>query len=390
MAAAGALAYHRRVRVCIRCHQNLDARAEWCPDCGAEMPARGWPDDPLVGASVLGRYRIERRIGAGGMGVVYRAVDRAGDAFALKALRGTLEDDEATRRFRREARSAALLRSPAAVRVFESGALEDGTLYFVMELVDGRPLNALLRDGGPLPVADAMRLLDDLSAVLVEAHALGLVHRDLKPDNLLVVDAPEGPRLKVLDFGIVKVLDPAIGTVGGTVTGKVFGTPEYMSPEQARGLPEVDARSDVFSAGLCAFVMLTGRLPFSGRTPQEVMLNRLHTRAPRVSTLRPTVPAALDTIIDRMLEPAPADRPASMAAARAALRAAAPAPVSASDTLPAVPPALAAADTVPAPAAPSAPPTTPAPRSSGPLPRWLGAGAAFLLVMVALAWLFAR
>ncbi len=305
------------MRVCYHCYTNVEPSASACPGCASEQPLSGWPADALIGRSVAGRYRIERRIGVGGMGLVYRAVDREGRLVAVKTLHAHYgQSDEMVRRFRREARMAGLLEGPNVVRIYESGELPDGTLFYAMELVDGRSLTRILEEEGALPVPVAVEFLRQLAHALEEAHALGLVHRDLKPDNLVVAVSGRGERvLKVLDFGIVKVLDATIGTVGQTGTDKVFGTPEYMAPEQAQAAKHVDARADIYAAGIITFAMLTNRLPFSGDNPHAVLIARLRRDAPRISSLvgAGVVPAALEDLVARMLERDREARPESMA-----------------------------------------------------------------------------
>ena len=309
--------YRAAVRYCVDCQGTLvGPEAEACPGCGRVMPSRGWPDDTLLGTTVLGRLRLVRRLGSGGMGTVYRAQSRDGRLYAVKTLHPWLsQSDDMNRRFRREARAAARLEGPHTVRVQDSGELPDGTLFIVMELVDGESLTDRVEREGWLDAPTTLRILRQLALGLDEAHALGLVHRDLKPDNIYLTPGPAGDHVKILDFGIVKYLDAALGTIGQTDTGRVFGTPEYMSPEQARGDPDLDHRSDIFSAGILAFVCLTGRLPWEGADPRAAMVRRLTEDAPRVTAVRRDleVPAALVDLVARMLARVPADRPADMA-----------------------------------------------------------------------------
>jgi serine/threonine-protein kinase len=381
--------------VCPRCHANLPPNpGPWCDQCGAEEPMRGWPDDPLIGRTLAGRYVVARRIGAGGMGAVYRASDPDGWPVAVKTLHAHLSDSaEMARRFRREARVAGHLRGPHSVRVYDAGELGDGTLFFVMELVEGESLSQRLARRGALPAGEAVALFGQLARALDEAHALGLVHRDLKPENLLIVRDGGGETLKVLDFGIVKVLDARIGTVGHTADGAVFGTPEFMSPEQARGAADVDARSDVYSAGLCLFLMLTGRMAFSGTTPQEIMLRRLIVDPPRLGDVRPDLlfPMGLEAVVERLLARRPEDRYAAMGEALRDLEAVAPPSIGpVPDTAPvggfAPPPVVVSpvAPTLPA----EPPPYTPAPTAK-PARSWTLAlmAAGFLGVMSLVAWL---
>ena len=252
---------------------------------------------------VGGRYHLARRIGAGGMGVVYRGETDSG-VVAVKTLHVQHAfRPELAQRFRREARTASLLRSPHSVMVHDVGELEDGALFYVMDFIEGESLRQRLRRVGPLPVGEVVLMLRQLAVALEEAHGLGLVHRDLKPENLLIApDGAGGFLLKVFDFGVVKILDERVGTVGGTRTGQIFGTPDFMSPEQVRGEPDLDGRSDIFSAGICAYLSLTGRLPFRADTPQAAMIRRLDHDASPLQTWAPhPLPPGLVHIIGRML-----------------------------------------------------------------------------------------
>lgn len=388
------------MRVCHQCHTNVEQSAAVCPACASEPPLTGWPADPLIGRSVAGRYRVERRVGVGGMGVVYRAVDREGRPVAVKTLHAHYgQSDDMVRRFRREARIAAMLDGPHVARVYESGELPDGTLFYAMELVEGRSLTRILEEEGALPVPVAVELLRQLALALEEAHGLGLVHRDLKPDNLVVAVSPRGERvLKVLDFGIVKVLDASIGTIGQTGTDKVFGTPEYMAPEQAQTAKHVDRRADIYAAGIITFAMLTNRLPFSGDNAHAVMIARLRRDAPRVSSvLGPgAVPPALEDLVARMLERERDARPQTMADVIEvvdALDVGAPLPVpqQAADGVRSAPtlpvglaPTVGIGDAAPIPERAVTRGGRPAPLS------WGVAAVGFVTVMLAVAWLVGR
>jgi len=385
------------VRVCHHCYTNVEQAAAVCPGCASEQPLSGWPADPLVGRSVAGRYRIERRIGLGGMGIVYRGVDREGRQVAVKTLHAHYgQSDDMVRRFRREARMAALLEGPHVARIYESGELPDGTLYYAMELVAGRSLTRILEEDGALPVPVVTELLCQLADGMHEAHELGLVHRDLKPDNLIVSVSPRGYRhLRILDFGIVKVLDAAVGTVGQTGTDKVFGTPEYMAPEQAQISKNVDRRADIYAAGIIAFAMLTNRLPFSGDNPHAVLLARIRRDAPRVSNLlgADALPPGLDDLIARMLARDLDARPQTMAEVRGILErldVGTPLPVPQMGGIPEAPtspvalaPTVALGDASPVPA----PVVTAREQSFVP---WVLGGVGFVVVMLAVAWLVRR
>lgn len=231
-------------------------------------------NDPFVGHEILdGQFRVVQRIGAGGMGAVYRAEEPAmGREVAIKILHERLKGrQDLVSRFRREARAMSQLSHPNTVRVFRYGELEDGSLYIVMELLEGRNLNQTVRRGGPLSPEKAIPILVSVCHALHEAHEMGIVHRDLKPENIFVCNqAGVRDYPKVLDFGLAKVTEAQMqpGSLILTQEGMVFGTPEFMSPEQARG-QTLDARSDIYSLACILYEALTGKLPFEASTPME-------------------------------------------------------------------------------------------------------------------------
>lgn len=231
-------------------------------------------NDPFVGHEILdGQFRVVQRIGAGGMGAVYRAEEPAmGREVAIKILHQKLKGrQDLVSRFRREARAMSQLSHPNTVRVFRYGELEDGALYIVMELLEGRNLNQTVRRGGPLPMDKAIPILVSVCQALHEAHEMGIVHRDLKPENIFICNqAGLRDYPKVLDFGLAKVTEAQMrpGSLILTQEGMVFGTPEFMSPEQARG-QTLDARSDIYSLACILYEALTGKLPFEAATPME-------------------------------------------------------------------------------------------------------------------------
>jgi serine/threonine-protein kinase len=230
----------------------------------------------------------------GGMGTVWIADDPVlSRRVAVKVLRNDLAADEATRaRFRNEAIAAARVNHPNIVATYDTGD-DDGTAYIVMELIDGPTVRRLLDEHGPLPVQDAIRIGIEVAAALEAAHAAGLVHRDVKPPNVLV--PPSGP-VKVTDFGIAK----ATGDDDLTRTGAVMGTARYLAPEQVSGEP-ADARTDVYALGLLLYEMLCGAPPFGGETDVATAMARLTTTAPPVRVQRPDVPHALDDLVHRCL-----------------------------------------------------------------------------------------
>jgi serine/threonine-protein kinase len=246
------------------------------------------------------------------MGTVWIADDPVlSRRVAVKVLRGDLAADDATRaRFRNEAIAAARVNHPNIVATYDTGD-DDGTAYIVMELVDGPTVRRLLEERGPLPVADVIRIGAQVAAALAAAHAAGLVHRDVKPPNVLV---PPAGLVKVTDFGIAK----ATGSDDLTRTGSVMGTARYLAPEQVSG-DAADARTDVYALGLLLYEMLCGKPPFGGETDVATAMARLTTTAPPIRAQRPDVPAALDDLVHRCLARDPDRRFPSATELRAAL-----------------------------------------------------------------------
>ncbi len=258
-------------------------------------------------AALADRYTIERELGAGGMATVYLALDiKLQRQVALKVLRPELAQSLGPARFLREIEIAAQLHHPHVLALHDSGEA-DGFLYYVMPYVEGESLADRIGREGQLPIADAVRILKEMVDALAMAHGQGVVHRDIKPDNVML----SGRHALVMDFGIAKAVSEA--TSGGMVTtvGMALGTPTYMSPEQAAADPHVDHRADIYAVGATAYEMLTGRPPFTGRTPQEVLAAHV-TKVPEpVDQVRTAVPPALAELVTRCLAKQPADRPQS-------------------------------------------------------------------------------
>ena len=271
--------------------------------------------DPNIGRDLLGgQFQILQKIGSGGMGAVYKAVQPAMNRMvAVKILHPKLANrKDLVSRFRREARAMSHLTHPNTVKVLLYGELDDGSLYIVMEYLEGKNLNQTVRKEGPLPVERAIPVLIQVCGALQEAHLQGIVHRDLKPENIFLStngglkDFP-----KVLDFGLAKVTERELrpGSVMLTQEGMVFGTPEFMSPEQAQG-KVLDARSDIYSLAVILYEVLTGKLPFDARTPMEYI--QLHVTKPPIP-LDERVPGkrfaqGLWTVLARALEKKPEQR----------------------------------------------------------------------------------
>ncbi len=257
----------------------------------------------MIGRLISGRYRLIGPLGDGGMATIWRAVDEQLDReVAVKLLRPQFSADPGfTARFKQEARSAGGLTHPNIVSVYDYGTDgEGGDQYIVMELVEGRDLSAILRDRGTLSTDDAVRVAIAVASALEAAHRKGIVHRDVKPGNILITDAGD---VKVTDFGIAR----AVSEASMTVTGTTLGSVHYFSPEQARG-DEVTGASDVYALSIVLFEMLTGRRPFEGESAAAVALKRLNEDAPRPTEIGHPIPPGLEAILMRGLAREPADR----------------------------------------------------------------------------------
>src|SRR5260370_14649751 len=299
------------VRVCPTCHQHSPGDARFCPfDGGPLEVAQGYrpESDPLVGKLIEGRSEVESAVGEGGMGSVYAVRHRALDKrFAMKVMRADLaKQGELAARFIQEARATAAIGHPNIVQITDFGELPSGAPYFVMELLDGTPLSKMIRKGGPLPAALAVRILLQTASALSAAHAAGVIHRDLKPDNLHIA---KNEVVKVLDFGVAKMA----GAGRLTRTGMVFGTPHYMSPEQASG-GEVDHRADMYAFGIIMYEMFTGRVPFEADSYMGVLTKHMFMVPEPPSQVNDAARelGALEDVTLRCLEQKPEARYATM------------------------------------------------------------------------------
>ncbi|MCA9669331.1 MAG: protein kinase [Myxococcales bacterium] len=290
-----------------------------CPECGREFeldvnfcPADGTPlpePDPHIGSLLLDQIEIQEPCGHGSMGTVYRAWQRTMERkVAVKILkRELLRDSLVVRRFRREARAAARLSHPNIITVYLVGDTDEGLPFLVMELVEGCSLERLIENDAALPPARALHIARQIALALGEAHHHDIVHRDLKPANILLTDKRGTPDfVKVLDFGIAKILR-STDESQLTQTGAIFGTPYYLSPEQASG-DDVDHRCDIYSLGVILFRMVTGALPFDADSGMEVLVKHLKEEPPRPSEVREGIPAALEDVILRAMSKSPAQR----------------------------------------------------------------------------------
>ena len=312
-----------QVSLCPRCIKPLTTPT--CPTCGARAVATRLPDADvaasLTGQILDGRFEIGALIGEGGMGKVYRGVQRPlGREVAVKVISHTGNASLYWhKRFLREAKVTSRLAHPNNIRLYDFGYTETGDLYMAMELLQGQDLAALLATQRRLEPAHAVAICRQILAALGEAHALGIVHRDLKPGNIFLCDHAGSEHVKVMDFGLAKVhADPGLSKL--TRTGTVMGTPAYMPPEQARS-QETDARTDLYSLGVMLFEMLVGRVPFTATTMLGLLMAQVQSPPPRLGDFRPGLPglSGFQGLLDTLLAKDPAGRPSSAAEVMARL-----------------------------------------------------------------------
>jgi serine/threonine-protein kinase len=270
---------------------------------------------PAPGDLISGKYRLIRSIGDGGMGVVYEARHEAlGTTVALKFLKAELAQTPGlAARFLREARVAANIASPHVAHVSDVDTSADGSPYLVMELLSGEPLQRVLDKRSKLPLPEAIDFALQILSGLEAAHAVSVVHRDLKPDNVFVTPGPNGPFLKLLDFGIAKVLEPSEGQRGLTRSGVIMGTAEYMPPEQLYAASDVDPRADLYALGVMLFEMLSGKRPAEGGDAEAIVGKVLSGQVFALETLEPNLPVGLVSVVRRAIA---ADRDARFGSAR--------------------------------------------------------------------------
>ena len=282
-------------------------------ECAAGCSVRkggydAWPPVPIATGATVGRYQIVSPLGQGGMATVYKAFQPALDRYvALKVLRsGIVDEPEQRERFEREAKAIARLRHPSIVQVFDFDTVEEQS-FIVMEFIDGGTLKTRLMElsaaGQRLPRGDVGRIISEVADALDTAHHLGIVHRDVKPSNVLL---SRSGRAIMADFGIARIL----ASSGQTQTGVGVGTPEYMSPEQGEGVA-VDMRSDIYSLGVMAYELLTGRVPFRADTPLAVVLAHVRDPLPLPSTIDPTIPEDVERVLLKAMAKTPSERYAS-------------------------------------------------------------------------------
>ncbi len=264
----------------------------------------------LADQVIDGRYQVLSKLGEGGMAFVYEARDiQSGEFVAIKVLSPKLSKDASSvERLRREAGLAMRLEHPNACKILRLGETEDGLIYLVMPFLDGELLSDREAKTGPMGLEQGIEWMVECCAGLHHAHQLNIVHRDLKPENIMIVRKDDDHESAVvMDFGLAKESKASPGVAKLTATGIILGTPEFMSPEQIRG-KDLDARSDVYALGIVAFELFTGKLPFQGRTPQEMMIARLRGKPTPLRRFRPDFPASLETVLMQAMDTEPTKR----------------------------------------------------------------------------------
>ena len=294
------------MKICPTCQQTYSDEVEFCPHDGTHLTEQATHTEAQIASGLSRRFRIVRRLGTGGMGTVFLAeqIGVGNRLVALKVLkRQLLDDPEFLLRFQAEASSTGRIRHVNVVTVHESGQGDDGTPYIAMEFLEGESLRQALKWGGTLPVAEVAEILTQVARGLNSAHKLGMIHRDLKPDNIFLTHGDEGELIvKVVDFGIAKLRESAAHTLAGTV----LGTPAYMSSEQASGMPsdQLDARSDVYSLGIVVYEMLSGRVPFHSTTPLGYLRKHMLDDPPPFRAVAPglPVPPQVEAVVMKALK----------------------------------------------------------------------------------------
>jgi serine/threonine-protein kinase len=296
------------MKVCPLCGKEYSDTSSLCTLDAAVLQRL---EDPLLGQTLAEKYLIEELIKRGGMGAVYRGKHVMMDkTVAIKVLRPALAgDDVVVARFSREAKAASRISHPHAVTVTDFGESENGVVFLVMEYLDGRTLKDIIRSEGALPLDRIVEIVRQVSGALDAAHQQGVVHRDLKSENIMLSQTNGGDWAKVLDFGIAKIQQPE-GARDNDITAAnlVIGTPQYMSPEQCSQSGPIDARSDVYSLGVIIFEMLSGRVPFTGDSPTVIMMKQVQDDPPSIRDLRPDLPDGVGSLVKKALAKQPIDR----------------------------------------------------------------------------------
>ena len=314
-----------KIRFCFNCGTDMSKGTFEGPSVAPDAPTLAFvpeaatlkkkEQDPLIGRTLDGKYLIDSKLGAGGMGTVYQGTRlHIGDSVAIKILhKDTISDIQAAERFRREAQATSRLKHPNAVSIYDFGITGDSLAYIVMELVEGKSLRRIIKRQGQLSPHAVDEILGQICDALDEAHRNNMIHRDIKPDNIIVNTSPSGLRVKVLDFGIAKLHNISSGMIDLTATGSVMGTPQYMSPEQCMD-EALDGRSDVYSLGIVLYEALTGRVPFTSTTATAVAVAQVNQKPPPLRALNPSISPILEAVVMHALEKKRELRPQSAGA----------------------------------------------------------------------------
>jgi serine/threonine-protein kinase len=302
------------MKLCTVCNGHFEDKLDACPNESYPLIYIG--KHPLIGIIIGGRYKVIKAVGAGSMGVVYKAIQiSSGREMAVKVLTSAEGPDSAhLRRFRREARAVSSLSHENIVRLYDFGFMEDGQPYIVTEFVKGRTLAQVLRERGRLPLSDVLPIARQVCHAVDEAHRVGVVHRDLKPENIILQDPEQRPGspakpglvnklVKVVDFGVAKIASDAASSASLTMEGKVCGSPGYMSPEQCKGF-NVDVTSDIYSLGIILFEVISGHRPFSADSVMGLLFMHVNEQPPMMNALclDLNVPSEVEQVVRKALQ----------------------------------------------------------------------------------------
>ncbi len=298
---------NRPMKKCPQCGREFKDTTTLCPSDGTVLKKDA---DTLVGKTLADKYRVEEFMSEGGMGTVYRGTHILMDKkVAIKVLHPALaSDDIIVARFSREAKAASRISHPHALNVTDFGESEDGVVFLVMEFLNGSTLKEIVRSEGPMPLPRVVEIMRQVCGALEAAHAENVVHRDLKSDNIMLIDVGGGDWVKVLDFGIAKIQEKGGQDPELTAPNLIIGTPQYMSPEQCSQASEIDSRSDIYSLGVILYEMLAGHVPFAGESPTAIMMKHLQDEPPSILDERSDLPEEVAQVVKRALAKKPEDR----------------------------------------------------------------------------------